>query len=172
MDEIRQELCSLLGDLADRDRPISARVVERRKTHSYRLEKLGLDLNGIEPVPAYFASPRGAKGRVPAIVYNHAHGSEYAIGKEEIIAGRTFMQQPPYAEVFASMGYATLCIDHWAFGERNGRRESELFKQMLWQGQVLWGMMVYDSPSRAGQAPWSARRHRCGCGRPACHRCF
>jgi len=48
MDQIRQELYSLLGDLPDRDRPISARVVERRKTHSYRLEKLVLDLNGIE----------------------------------------------------------------------------------------------------------------------------
>ena len=170
MDEIRQGLYSLLGDLPDRDRPISARVVERRKTHSYRLEKLVLDLNGIEAVPAYFASPLRAEGPLPAIIYNHAHNSEYAIGKEEILAGRTFMQKPPYAEVFAGLGYATLCIDHWAFGERNGRRESELFKQMLWQGQVLWGMMVYESPSRAGQARGSARRRRCGCGRPACHR--
>ncbi len=145
MNETRQELYALSGDLPDRERAISARVVDRMDRQSYRLEKLVLDLNGIEPVPAYFASPLGAKGRLPTIVYNHAHGSEYAIGKEEIIAGRTFMQKPPYAEVFAGMGYATLCIDHWAFGERNGRRESELFKQMLWQGQVLWGMMVYDS---------------------------
>jgi dienelactone hydrolase len=43
------------------------------------------------------------------------------------------------------MGYAALSIDHWAFGERQGRSESEIFKQMLWEGQVLWGMMVYDS---------------------------
>ena len=33
----------------------------------------------------------------------------------------------------------------WNFGERRGRTESELFKEMLWKGQVLWGMMVYDS---------------------------
>lgn len=145
MDDTRQELYSLLGDLPDRDRAISARIVDRRVTPAYRLEKLVLDLNGIEPVPAYLTSPLEATGPLPAIIYNHAHGSEYHIGKEEIISGRTFMQQPPYAEALADLGYATLCIDHWAFGERSGRRESELFKQMLWQGQVLWGMMVYDS---------------------------
>jgi len=33
----------------------------------------------------------------------------------------------------------------WTFGERRGRTESETFKEMLWNGQVLWGMMVYDS---------------------------
>ncbi len=42
-------------------------------------------------------------------------------------------------------GYAALCIDTWAFGERRGRTESEIFKQMLWTGRVMWGMMVYDS---------------------------
>jgi len=43
------------------------------------------------------------------------------------------------------MGYAALCIDQWAFGDRHGRRESEIFKHMLWHGQVMWGMMVYES---------------------------
>ena len=43
------------------------------------------------------------------------------------------------------MNIAALAIDHWGFGERRGRTESEIFKQMLWSGQVLWGMMVYDS---------------------------
>jgi len=31
------------------------------------------------------------------------------------------------------------------FDERHGRSESEIFKEMLWKGQVLWGRMVYDS---------------------------
>ena len=43
------------------------------------------------------------------------------------------------------MGYAALCIDTWAFGERRGRSEGAVFKHMLWHGQVMWGMMVYDS---------------------------
>ena len=42
-------------------------------------------------------------------------------------------------------GWAVLAIDHWLFGERNNRREGELFKEMLWQGQVVWGHMVYDN---------------------------
>jgi dienelactone hydrolase len=36
-------------------------------------------------------------------------------------------------------------VDAWLFGERRGRTESELFKQMLWEGRVLWGMMVFDA---------------------------
>ncbi|MFN2234708.1 MAG: dienelactone hydrolase family protein, partial [Anaerolineales bacterium] len=55
------------------------------------------------------------------------------------------LQEPPYAKELTSNGYAALCIDSWCFGERGGRRESAIFKEMLWKGQVLWGMMVYDS---------------------------
>jgi dienelactone hydrolase len=37
-----------------------------------------------------------------------------------------------------------LCIDSWVFGERSHTTEADMFKAMLWRGQVLWGMMVYD----------------------------
>lgn len=145
MNETRQRLYSLLGDLPDRHRPISSTVIDRKNTRTYRLETLVLDLNGIEPVPAYLVSPLEGTGPFPTIVYNHAHGGEYEIGKEELLGGRSFLSKPPYAEVLAGRGYAALCIDHWVFGERRGRTESETFKHMLWHGQVLWGMMVYDS---------------------------
>lgn len=59
--------------------------------------------------------------------------------------GNTYMHPQPYAEALAENGMAALAIDHWNFGERRGRTESELFKEMLWRGQVLWGMMVFDS---------------------------
>jgi hypothetical protein len=29
--------------------------------------------------------------------------------------------------------------------ERRGRTESELFKELLWHGHVLWGQMIYDT---------------------------
>jgi dienelactone hydrolase len=109
------------------------------------LEKLTLDLNGIEGVPAYFLRPPGAAGKLPVVLFNHAHGGEYDIGKEEVISGRGGQQKPPWGEALVREGYCVLCIDHWAFGERRGRRESEIFKEMLWKGQVMWGMMVYDS---------------------------
>ncbi|NLD43254.1 MAG: alpha/beta hydrolase [Chloroflexi bacterium] len=141
----RQELYALLGDLPDRDRPLAAEVVKVEERDGYILETLVLDLNGIEPVPAYLALPQEAAGPLPAVLYNHAHGGRYDIAKEEFVAGRGALQSPPYAKALTEAGYCALCIDAWNFGERRGRTESALFKEMLWKGQVLWGMMIYDS---------------------------
>jgi dienelactone hydrolase len=140
----RQELYGLLGDLPGRDRPISAKVLSVSEEKTYLLEKLVLDLNGIEDVPAYLVRPAAGEPW-PCIVYNHAHGGDYPLGKEELIRGRDLLQKPPYAEALAGRGIAALCIDAWVFGERSGRTESETFKEMLWNGRVLWGMMVYDA---------------------------
>ena len=144
-DARRQQLYNLLGDLPDRDRPISARLLTVEEREAYVLETLVLDLNGIEGVPAYFSYPRAGGGPFPTVLYNHAHGGEYEVGKREFIEGRGGIQRPPYAEALAREGYAGLCLDTWNFGERSGRSESFLFKWMLWNGQVLWGMMVYDN---------------------------
>ena len=82
---------------------------------------------------------------MPCILYNHAHGGDYKLGKDELLVGRDALQDPPYARALTANGYVALCIDTWCFGERRGRTESEVFKEMLWKGQVLWGMMVYDT---------------------------
>ena len=141
----REELYGLLGELPARDRPIVAERVAEEHCGAYVLEKLVLDLGGVERVPAYFTRPAGSDGPFPAVLYNHAHGGNYELGKDELIRGRPAVQQPPYADVLASRGWAALCIDTWAFGERRGCSESEVFKEMLWRGRVMWGMMVYDS---------------------------
>jgi len=145
VDERRRELYGLLGDLPERDRPLHAETIAEEERDGYILEKLLLDLNGIEPVPAYFVRPRNATGRLPVVLYHHAHGGDYLPGKDELLDGRTVLQSPSYAMALTRRGYAALAIDFWLFGERRGRTESEVFKEMLWQGQVLWGMMVYDS---------------------------
>ena len=59
-EERREVLYRLMGDLPDRHRPISATLAGREEREDYVLEKLTLDLNGIEPVPAYFVRPNGA----------------------------------------------------------------------------------------------------------------
>jgi dienelactone hydrolase len=141
----RKELYDLLGDLPDRQRPIDATVVAEQDLDGYHLKTLMLDLNGIEPVPAYFALPHEVDEQLPAVLYNHAHGGDYVRGREEFIRHREGFQSPPYARLLTELGYCALCIDAWNFGERRGRTESELFKMMLWHGQVLWGMMIYDS---------------------------
>jgi hypothetical protein len=140
----RRELYELLGDLPDRHRPIQAELTAREEREHYVLEVLLLDLNGLEPVPAYFTRPR-SDAPLPTVVYNHAHGGDYVLGKDEVLRGRSALQAPPYAEALARQGIAALCIDTWNFGERRGRAESELFKLLLWHGQVLWGLMVYDT---------------------------
>lgn len=143
--ERRQQLYDLLGDLPDPARKLSATKIAELERESYLLEKLLLDLNGIEAVPAYFVRPIGQNGPLPTVLYNHAHGSNYVLGKDELLDGRVELQKTPYAEDLTKRGYAALCFDSWAFGERRGRSESEIFKHMLWSGQVMWGMMVYDS---------------------------
>ena len=143
----REQLYSLLGDLPPRGREISARLMDRNEGSDYILERLSLDLNGQEAVPAYFVKPKGAKGRFPVILFSHSHGGMYTLGKDELLQGNTYLPPPAYAKEFTSRGWAALCIDQWLFGGRNlpGRTESSFSKEMLWRGRVPWGMMVYDS---------------------------
>jgi len=141
----RKALYALLGDLPPRKGPISARRVEQGERDGYLLEKLILELNGSEPVPAYFVKPLGVVGRIPCLLYQHAHGGDYRLGKGELLLGRKELASPPYAKALTARGWGALCIDAWVFGERSGRTESETFKEMLWKGQVLWGRMVFDS---------------------------
>lgn len=142
----RAELYALLGDLPPRDRPVSGRLRSASERDGYRLETWELDLNGIETVPAYLARPlRAPAGRLPAVVFNHSHGGGYTIGKTEFVDGRSYLQPVPYAKALTDRGCIALCIDHWVFGERSHTSELETFKAMIWEGRVLWGMMVYDS---------------------------
>jgi len=141
----RQVLTGLLGELPPKNRAVQSTLVDRLERDGYVLEKLVLDLNGREPVPAYYVKPCDAGPHIPCLLYNHAHGGDYLLGKDELLLGRGALCAPPYAQALTARGWGALCIDTWNFGERRGRSESELFKEMLWKGQVLWGMMVYDS---------------------------
>lgn len=142
----REQLLSLLGDLPQITSAPSSQTISIEENEFYILEKLLLDLNGIEAVPAYFVKPKEAAGKLPVILFNHSHGGFYDQGKNELIREQhPYLSTPSYARQLTRMGYCALCIDAWAFGERRGRSESETFKEMLWKGQVMWGMMVYDS---------------------------
>ncbi len=144
-DDLRKELYALLGRLPERDRPIRVEMISSEEVDGVIIEKLLFDINGQELVPAYFSKPKGATGKLPVVLFNHSHFGQYEVGKNEFTQGRKEMQTPPYAIALAKEGYAGLCLDSWGFGERSGRAEIDLFKEMLWQGQVLFGMMVYDN---------------------------
>ena len=117
-----------------------ATVLATEKHDGYTLERLVLDLNGVEPVPALLLIPDKRAARAPGLLYIHWHGGMYDLGKEQLLIGVD--AQPAYAPVCAEKGLVTLAIDSWCFGERkhdeNGRRgEEDTFKSMLWNGQVL-----------------------------------
>lgn len=146
----RAKLYSLLGDLPPRNRPVAAaRRGQVEDRGAFTLETLVLDLNGEEPAPAYFVKPRNTVPgrRLPTILYCHYHGGKYKLGKDELLEAKPEPGSgiPSYAEELTKAGYAALCFDTWAFGERSTRVELDIFKDMLWKGQVMWGMMVYDS---------------------------
>jgi dienelactone hydrolase len=151
----RRELYALLGDLPDRHRPIGATKRHEEAREGYWLETWDLDLNGLETVPASVVRPAGLTGLAPAVLFNHSHGGGYDVGRRELVDGRSYLQPVAYAKTLTDLGCIGLCIDHWVFGERATRSESETFKAMLWQGRVLWGMMVYD---RLRALDWLAAR--------------
>jgi hypothetical protein len=143
----RKELWSLLGDLPWQHRPAPPRVVKTEKHDGYTLERLVLDLNGEEEVPALLLIPEKRQTRAPGMLYIHWHAGMYDLGKEQLLTG--VQVQPAYAPVLAEKGIVTLAIDSWCFGDRkrvaDGHTgEEDAFKLMLWKGQVLFGMMMFD----------------------------
>ena len=136
-----------MGDLPWNHRPGEPRVVSKEEHDTYTLERLVLDLNGVEAVPAILLVPKKRKEKAPGLLYIHWHGGMYDLGKEQLLRGVD--AQPAYAPVVAEKGIVTLAIDSWCFGERKHEHdgsegEQTAFKLMLWRGQVLYGMMMFD----------------------------
>lgn len=151
----RKELWSLLGELPEPKKP-AAKLLKTEKRDGYSVEHLEMDLNGIEAVPAYLLIPDKRPAKAPGLLYIHWHGGNYDVGKEELFKGTRGLK--PYAPVVAEKGIVTLAIDSWCFGQRqkdkDGRNgESDAFKLMLWQGRVLYGMMLFDE--------WQALNYLC-----------
>jgi len=143
----RRVLWGLLGDLPWQHRPAPAKLVKTEKHDGYTLERLLLDLNGEEPVPALLLIPDKRQTPAPGLLYIHWHAGMYGLGKEQLLNGVDV--QPAYAPVCAEKGLVTLAIDSWCFGERQREvdghmGEEDAFKLMLWKGQVLFGMMMFD----------------------------
>lgn len=143
----REALWGLLGDLPWQHQPAPPKVIRTEEHEDYTLERLVLDLNGFEPVPALLLIPKRRKQPAPALLFAHWHAGQYDLGKEQLLRGTEV--QPAYAPVVAELGIVTLAIDSWCFGERkhdvDGKRgEEDTFKLMLWRGQVLFGMMLLD----------------------------
>lgn len=140
----REMLFSLLGDKPEVKNP-THQTISVRDIDTYTVETLLLDLNGIEGVPAYFIKPKDKEGPFPLVLFHHSHGGNYTLGREEVLVGNHYLQSVSFSKELTDMGYAVLAIDTWGFNERSGKKESEIFKEMLITGKVMWGMMMYDN---------------------------
>ncbi|MDM5299157.1 dienelactone hydrolase family protein [Bacillus pumilus] len=140
----REQLLSLLGEMPDRQ-TVEAYTLKIEERESYLLETLILSIHGVEEVPAYFVKPKDTVKKRPVVLFQHSHGGNFIDGKEELLKGAHYLQAHSYAREFTSKGYSVLAIDHAGFGERRGRTESEIFKERLLTGKVMWGMMLYES---------------------------
>jgi len=152
--ELRKKLWRLLGDLPELFTP-KATIEQRLSKDGYELERFTFD-NGIgDTVYGYLMIPSGRKGPRPAILYHHHHACKYKRGKQEVITRAYPKLGFATGEALVRRGYVVLCIDAYAFGQRRfqgpaGKKEegaeteASLFKMFLWQGRMLWGMMVRD----------------------------
>jgi dienelactone hydrolase len=151
--QIRAQLWKLLGDLPPKPKVPVVKTLWREDKGDYVLEKFQFDNGAGATVPGYIFLPKNVTGKAPAILYNHWHGGEYPIGKEEVFHKNHTPEEPGPA--FAKHGYVLLAIDAYCFGERNGRGpsgapsdksggEMSASKFQLWYGRTLWGMIVRD----------------------------
>lgn len=151
--KLRTQLWELLGKLPPRPKVPQVETVQREDRGDYWLEKFQFDNGAGAMVPGYLLLPKGASGKVPAVLYCHWHGGQYQIGKEEMF--QTNALPVPGGPALVKQGYAVLGIDAYCFGERNGQGpggpqekggdgEMTASKFNLWVGRTLWGMIVRD----------------------------
>ncbi|MEG9862679.1 MAG: alpha/beta fold hydrolase [Parvularculales bacterium] len=96
-------------------------------------------------IPALSIAPVRHEPGSCAVLYCHAHGGAYGIGKSELLEGRPALLNPPLARAIAEAGAVVFCADMPGFGERQPEgSESALAKSALWTGQTLLGQMVSD----------------------------
>jgi dienelactone hydrolase len=146
-------LQKLLGKLPPRPLSPVVQVVSREDMGDYVQEKFTFDNGAGAMVSGYVFLPKGGATQHPAILYNHWHGGEYAIGKEELLQARHTPEAP--GPTLARRGFVVLGIDACCFGERSGKgpdgpgqkggaEEMSSSKFNLWHGRTLWGMIVRD----------------------------
>ena len=89
----RKELWSLLGDLPWDHKPGQVSVVKTEKHDGYTLQRLVLDLNGIEPVPALLLIPDKRQNPAPGLLSSTGTVECTTSAKNNFWSGQ--MRSPP-----------------------------------------------------------------------------
>lgn len=142
-DTMRDRVKALLGDQIGNVTFEACCLRSRSEMSGWRVEdRLFRTADGTQ-VPAYFIRPPTGQPPVPAVLYCHAHGNQYDIGRQELLTGRPALQSP-YAADLIALGCAVLCLEMPCFGERSDLDESATAKSRLWQGRPLFGQMLAE----------------------------
>src|SRR5262245_56162562 len=121
----RLRLRALLGDLLERISSPRGRLRNSVDRDDSVIEDWRLDLNDAIDVPATVVIPKRLRA---VVLYCHAHGNNFAIGRSELLQGRPALAQPPYGDCLPGLGFAAVAIDHRGFGDRVTPSERALNK--------------------------------------------
>ncbi|MFK7856799.1 MAG: dienelactone hydrolase family protein, partial [Granulosicoccus sp.] len=137
------DIKALLGREWGSTRFVESQIRSYTQNADMQITELHLVTQQGDKIPATFvqAVKRAAPG--PAILYCHAHGNRYDIGKREILDGRKALIRP-YAHDLVALGYQVLCIDMPCFGERQHLPEAATAKACFWFGDTLYGWMLSE----------------------------
>lgn len=117
-----------------------ARVIDRRPERV--CETLTIETEW-GPLPGTLLRPSTVKPR-PAVLYCHAHGHRFDIGRRELLDARPALLSA-YGPVLVEAGFAVLCVDMPGFNERaRDGTESAVSKAALWRGRPLFGQMLAE----------------------------
>lgn len=144
----RSDLARLLA-IPDDAPPVTVKAGAFEDRDGYRIETKHLD-RGTGTIPATCLRPVG-RGPHPAILYCHAHGNAWEIGRSELLLGRPALADGAYGPHFARNGFVVLCLDMPGNGERQAEGpETALSKAALWSGRTLMGEMLLDLQAGLG----------------------
>jgi len=149
-EKTRSTVLRLLGEMPPRPDPRKVVVLATEDHGDYTLERFEF-FNGVDmAVPGMIVVPKDRRGKVPAVIGLHGHGSPTSRPKESLCA-----DPESIGATLARKGYVVAAIDGYFNGERIGKgpggardgkdaQEASLFKLYLLQGRTLWGMMLRD----------------------------
>ncbi|HVK12497.1 MAG TPA: GDSL-type esterase/lipase family protein [Gemmataceae bacterium] len=140
-----------LGDLPPRPARPKVRTVCVEKHPGYRLEKVFLDNDAGNDIPAVLLVPDGVKKPAPAVLWLHSSSADTT----GFLTPNRNGGEEPFGPVLARKGYVVFGLDNWWHGERAGTgpagtretgndEQQSLHKLNLWLGRTLWGMFVRD----------------------------
>lgn len=150
---LRRQLWMRLGDLSPLFTP-ALHIDATTHGEGFTQHHFTFDNEAGATVYGLLLIPEGLRQPAPAMLMHHVHGNRYDWGKTQLISPHPRHGQAD-GIALAQRGFVVMGIDAYAFGERlhqgpagtrEGGRDTEtsLFKQFLWQGKTLWGMMVRD----------------------------